>query len=226
MAAGAALGAISSIFGSNSANKAAIEAYKQQSKVVITNYNYNQKQLDMEEQSQYTAAQSKLQELSINGMQNNAAVTAALNETGYEGRNKNKITQSIEAQTLRQQTAVQDATELEVANIRSQKQALYIQTQNQLNNMRANTSAQLTSRSQMFMGALAGAAQGAALGSVASVGAGALSAGAASTTQSFSQAFTEAFSAGWDANAGLFTSLNTLATGLNSFAPKRGYYSY
>lgn len=174
MAAGAALGAYASIRGSKSTNDALIEAYKQQLKTVYTNYNYNLQQLNMQEESIYRAAQAKMLDLEVNSMQNNSTVTAALSETGYEGRNKDKITQSITGQGYRQKTAVQDAAEVDVANVRSQKDSLYIQTRNQLNNLYNATDSQLIGGSQMFMGALAGAAQGAALGSVASVGFGAL----------------------------------------------------
>lgn len=228
MAAGAALGGLSSIMSSRSTNKALIESYKKQAQVVITNYNYNQQQLDMQEQSLYNAAKSKLYEMELTSMQNNSTVEAALNETGYEGRTKEQLSRGIEGQTLRQKQAVIDANEAEVYNVRSQKNALYIQTKNTLNNMREQTNAQLTGGSQMLMGALGGAAMGAAVGSVASVGASALStatAAASTGSMSWAQAFTEAFSQGWDKNQGLFTSLSRLGQDMSYLAPtKRGYY--
>lgn len=217
LAAGAALGAAASIIGSRSANKAAIEAYKKQAQVVITNYNYNQKQLDMQEQSEYTKAQSQLQEISINGMQNVASVQAAVNEAGYEGNTKKKINTTAQGQVLRQKTAVQDATELAVYQVRNQKQALYIQTQNQLDAMREQTNAQLTGGSQMFMNAVGGALQGAALGSMAgglagAVGAGFSTATGAATTAATTAGTTAASAAGTTAATTAATTAGTTAT--------------
>lgn len=216
---GYSIGAIAglglSLFGARSTNKAVVENYKAQMRVAMRNYNYNQLQLDKQSQSVYAEAMQNLQNMRINSMQNNSVVTAALNETGYEGRTKGKISQSVESQTLRQEQALKDSTEVDILNLRSQKEALYIQTDQMMQNARQQAQSNLVSGSQAFVGAIQGALQGASLGGMAGAGIGALSEASslASPSYSWGQAFTDSFSKRYDANIGLFTALNSASSG-------------
>ena len=134
IAAGAVIGAFagggSSLWQKSKYNRSLTKAFKKQMYYAQMNYNWNQNQLTRQEQSAYDNAVSNLFQLSYNALQNNATVEASLAETGYEGRTAGQIKRSISGAVLRQKTALKDAYETDVTNIRSQKDALYVQMKN------------------------------------------------------------------------------------------------
>lgn len=182
IAAGAVIGAVagggSSLWQKSKYNRSLTKAFKKQMYYAQMNYNWNQNQLTRQEQSAYDNAVSNLFQLSYNALQNNAAVEASLAETGYEGRTAGQIKRSISGAVLRQKTALKDAYETDVTNIRSQKDALYVQMKNSVEQARDQLKSQYKGGISYLMEFLDTSAKGAALGAF-TAGAGSALAGAA-----------------------------------------------
>ena len=182
IAAGAVIGAFagggSSLWQKSKYNRSLTKAFKKQMYYAQMNYNWNQNQLTRQEQSAYDNAVSNLFQLSYNALQNNATVEASLAETGYEGRTAGQIKRSISGAVLRQKTALKDAYETDVTNIRSQKDALYVQMKNSVEQARDQLKSQYKGGISYLMEFLDTSAKGAAIGA-ATAGAGSALAGAA-----------------------------------------------
>lgn len=182
IAAGAVIGAVagggSSLWQKSKYNKSLTKAFKKQMYYAQMNYNWNQNQLTRQEQSAYDNAVSNLFQLSYNALQNNATVEASLAETGYEGRTAGQIKRSISGAVLRQKTALKDAYETDVTNIRSQKDALYVQMKNSVEQARDQLKSQYKGGISYLMEFLDTSAKGAAIGAF-TAGAGSALAGAA-----------------------------------------------
>lgn len=181
IAAGAVIGAVagggSSLWQKSKYNRSLTKAFKKQMYYAQMNYNWNQNQLTRQEQSAYDNAVSNLFQLSYNALQNNATVEASLAETGYEGRTAGQIKRSISGAVLRQKTALKDAYETDVTNIRSQKDALYVQMKNSVEQARDQLKSQYKGGISYLMEFLDTSAKGAAIGA-ATAGAGSALAGA------------------------------------------------
>lgn len=184
IAAGAVIGAVagggSSLWQKSKYNRSLTKAFKKQMYYAQMNYNWNQNQLTRQEQSAYDNAVSNLFQLSYTALQNNATVEASLAETGYEGRTAGQIKRSISGAVLRQKTALKDAYETDVTNIRSQKDALYVQMKNSVEQARDQLKSQYKGGMSYVMEFLDSSAKGAAIGA-ATAGAGSALAGAAGT---------------------------------------------
>lgn len=184
IAAGAVIGAVagggSSLWQKSKYNRSLTKAFKKQMYYAQMNYNWNQNQLTRQEQSAYDNAVSNLFQLSYNALQNNATVEASLAETGYEGRTAGQIKRSISGAVLRQKTALKDAYETDVTNIRSQKDALYVQMKNSVEQARDQLKSQYKGGMGYAMEFLDSSAKGAAIGA-ATAGAGSALAGAIGT---------------------------------------------
>lgn len=182
IAAGAVIGAVagggSSLWQKSKYNRSLTKAFKKQMYYAQMNYNWNQNQLTRQEQSAYDNAVSNLFQLSYNALQNNATVEASLAETGYEGRTAGQIKRSISGAVLRQKTALKDAYETDVVNIRSQKDALYVQMKNSVEQSRDQLKSQYKGGISYLMEFLDTSAKGAAIGAF-TAGAGSALAGAA-----------------------------------------------
>lgn len=182
IAAGAVIGAVagggSSLWQKSKYNRSLTKAFKKQMYYAQINYNWNQNQLTRQEQSAYDNAVSNLFQLSYNALQNNATVEASLAETGYEGRTAGQIKRSISGAVLRQKTALKDAYETDVTNIRSQKDALYVQMKNSVEQARDQLKSQYKGGISYLMEFLDTSAKGAAIGAF-TAGAGSALAGAA-----------------------------------------------
>lgn len=182
IAAGAVIGAVagggSSLWQKSKYNRSLTKAFKKQMYYAQMNYNWNQNQLTRQEQSAYDNAVSTLFQLSYNALQNNATVEASLAETGYEGRTAGQIKRSISGAVLRQKTALKDAYETDVTNIRSQKDALYVQMKNSVEQARDQLKSQYKGGISYLMEFLDTSAKGAAIGAF-TAGAGSALAGAA-----------------------------------------------
>ena len=185
IAAGAVIGAVagggSSLWQKSKYNRSLTKAFKKQMYYAQMNYNWNQNQLTRQEQSAYDNAVSNLFQLSYNALQNNATVEASLAETGYEGRTAGQIKRSISGAVLRQKTALKDAYETDVTNIRSQKDALYVQMKNSVEQARDQLKSQYKGGISYLMEFLDTSAKGAAIGAF-TAGAGGALAGAAGGT--------------------------------------------
>lgn len=185
IAAGAVIGAVagggSSLWQKSKYNRSLTKAFKKQMYYAQMNYNWNQNQLARQEQSAYDNAVSNLFQLSYNALQNNAAVEASLAETGYEGRTSGQIKRSLSGAVLRQKTALKDAYETDVVNIRSQKDALYVQMKNSVEQARDQLKSQYKGGISYLMEFLDTSAKGAAIGAF-TAGAGSALAGAAGGT--------------------------------------------
>lgn len=175
IAAGAVIGAVAgggnSLWQKSKYNRSLTKAFKKQMYYAQMNYNWNQNQLTRQEQSAYDNAVSNLFQLSYNALQNNATVEASLAETGYEGRTAGQIKRSISGAVLRQKTALKDAYETDVTNIRSQKDALYVQMKNSVEQSRDQLKSQYKGGMGYVMEFLDSSAKGAAIGA-ATAGAG------------------------------------------------------
>lgn len=182
IAAGAVIGAVagggSSLWQKSKYNRSLTKAFKKQMYYAQMNYNWNQNQLTRQEQSAYDNAVSNLFQLSYNALQNNATVEASLAETGYEGRTSGQIKRSLSGAVLRQKTALKDAYETDVTNIRSQKDALYVQMKNSVEQARDQLKSQYKGGISYLMEFLDTSAKGAAIGAF-TAGAGSALAGAA-----------------------------------------------
>lgn len=187
IAAGAVIGAVagggSSLWQKSKYNRSLTKAFKKQMYYAQMNYNWNQNQLTRQEQSAYDNAVSNLFQLSYNALQNNATVEASLAETGYEGRTAGQIKRSISGAVFRQKTALKDAYETDVTNIRSQKDALYVQMKNSVEQARDQLKSQYKGGISYLMEFLDTSAKGAAIGAF-TAGAGSALAGAADGTVS------------------------------------------
>ena len=217
---GAAVGAVAfggnSIYGMNKQNRNTLAAFKKQMKYLQINYNYNQAALDRQERSMYDNALGELFTLSLNAYQNNAQVEAAIAETGLEGRSQEKIEQTVRGQTARQETATKEAYMMDVWNVRSQKDALYIQTKATVEQARDNLNNDLIYGSkafQQFLGStLQGAAIGAATAGFAGAATGAIGASATPAVDAVVGAGVDTVGAGAGA-AGALSTESTLALG-------------
>lgn len=174
----AVAGGGSSLWQKSKYNRSLTKAFKKQMYYAQMNYNWNQNQLTRQEQSAYDNAVSNLFQLSYNALQNNATVEASLAETGYEGRTAGQIKRSISGAVLRQKTALKDAYETDVTNIRSQKDALYVQMKNSVEQARDQLKSQYKGGISYLMEFLDASAKGAAIGAF-TAGAGSALAGAA-----------------------------------------------
>lgn len=177
-AVGAVIGGGSTLYSSSKTNRNQIKAFKKQMYYMQLNYNYNQAALNRQERSLYDSAVGNLFNMSVNAFQNQSQVEAAQAESGVEGRTQDKLGQVIRGTNLRQQTALKEAYEVDVWNVRSQKEALYIETKNAVEQARDNLSNSFIKGSklyaQLFQGVTTGAALGAATAGIGSAVGGAL----------------------------------------------------
>lgn len=187
-AVGAVIGGGSSLYGASKTNRNQIKAFKKQMYYMQLNYNYNQAALNRQERSLYDSAVGNLFNMSVNAFQNQSQVEAAQAESGVEGRTQDKLGQVIRGTNLRQQTALKEAYEVDVWNVRSQKEALYIETKNAVEQARDNLSNSFIKGSklyaQLFQGVTTGAALGAATAGIGSAVGGALGGAASSAAAS------------------------------------------
>lgn len=177
-AVGAVVGGGSTLYSASKTNRNQIKAFKKQMYYMQLNYNYNQAALNRQERSLYDSAVGNLFNMSVNAFQNQSQVEAAQAESGVEGRTQDKLGQVIRGTSLRQQTALKEAYEVDVWNVRSQKEALYIETKNAVEQARDNLSNSFIKGSklyaQLFQGVTTGAALGAATAGIGSAVGGAL----------------------------------------------------
>ena len=186
---GGAIGLGTGISNVSSSNKALTKAFKEQTRAVMQNYNYNQMAMTREATALGDAAKQRLFQLSLNAIQNNSTVEAALAETGYEGRTAGKLMTSIAGQEERQKTAVKTAYYNDIAEIRSKKDALYIQTDRQVQQARDNLRNSYTTGLDALLSVGTSAAQGALLGNFA---------GSVGSAMSNSSSFLGALNTVWD----------------------------
>lgn len=177
-AVGAVIGGGSSLYSASKTNRNQIKAFKKQMYYMQLNYNYNQAALNRQERSLYDSAVGNLFNMSVNAFQHQSQVEAAQAESGVEGRTQDKLGQVIRGTNLRQQTALKEAYEVDVWNVRSQKEALYIETKNAVEQARDNLSNSFIKGSKLyahlFQGVTTGAALGAATAGIGSAVGGAL----------------------------------------------------
>lgn len=171
-AVGAVVGGGSALYSASKTNRNQIKAFKKQMYYMQLNYNYNQAALNRQERSLYDSAVGNLFNMSVSAFQNQSQVEAAQAESGVEGRTQDKLEQVIRGTNLRQQTALKEAYEVDVWNVRSQKEALYIETKNAVEQARDNLSNSFIKGSklyaQLFQGVTTGAALGAATAGIGS----------------------------------------------------------
>lgn len=184
-AVGAVIGGGSALYSASKTNRNQIKTFKKQMYYMQLNYNYNQAALNRQERSLYDSAVGNLFNMSVSAFQNQSQVEAAQAESGVEGRTQDKLGQVIRGTNLRQQTALKEAYEVDVWNVRSQKEALYIETKNAVEQARDNLSNSFIKGSKLyahlFQGVTTGAALGATTAGIGSALGGAASSAAAST---------------------------------------------
>lgn len=196
--AGAVIGAVvgggSSMMGIRKGNKNLIKAYREKMKYVVMNYNYAQNNLDRQQQSLRDEASMQLLQLNLNAMNNQAQVRAAIGESGYDGRNASKMNQVITGQNIRQKDVAKEAYEVASYDIRSKKDALYIQTKAGLDQEYKALGQSFTHGTQAFMQVAGAAAQGAAIGAFTAGAGSAIANGgmAATATKTVTPAMLEA----------------------------------
>lgn len=203
--AGAVIGGVigfgGGAYGVSKYNRELTRAYKKQMKYVVQNYNFNQQALTTEERYLLDNAKQQLFNISLNGIQNNATVEAALAETGTEGRTSGQIMRSIEGQQERRQTAVMENYYQTKAQIGEQKSALYIQTQRSIDQARENLKDQYKTGMAAVMEVLQSTAQGAAMGAFTGGVGGAWASGGSTAASAASAGATGASAASGAAGA-------------------------
>lgn len=223
---GSAVGAVtfggSSLFGISKQNRNMVKAFKKQMKYLQMNYNYNQAALDRQERSMYDNALGELFALSLNAYQNNSQIEAAIAETGLEGRSQEKIEQTVRGQTARQETAAKEAYMMDVWNVRSQKDALYIQTKASVEQARDNLNNNLIGGSRAFQQFLGSTIQGAAVGAsvagfagsaIGAAGSGAGASGAATGVDAISGAAPTVAKGAYAGSLGVLKKAGAINTG-------------
>lgn len=185
---GAVFGGVSTLYNASKTNRNQIKAFKKQMYYMQLNYNYNQAALNRQERSLYDSAVGNLFNMSVSAFQNQSQVEAAQAESGVEGRTQDKLGQVIRGTNLRQQTALKEAYEVDVWNVRSQKEALYIETKNAVEQARDNLSNSFIKGSklyaQLFQGVTTGATLGATTAGIGSAIGGALGGATSSSAAS------------------------------------------
>lgn len=176
---GGVMGGGSSLYGISKGNRALTKAFKKRMQYAQKNYNYNQAFLDRQANSVNDQERQQLFSLSLNAYQNNSSVFAAQAQTGYQGRNAQKIGRTVRGTTAMRKTAVKDAYRVQKQNIKTQKENLYISFSNQVEAQREALSNSYTHGTQAFMQFVNQAAMGAAMGAAGGAAIGA--AGSAST---------------------------------------------
>lgn len=223
---GGAIGFGSGIYNTSKHNRELTRAYKKQMKYVVQNYNFNQQALTSEERYLLDNAKQQLFNISLNGIQNNATVEAALAETGTEGRTSGQITRSIEGQQERRQTAVMENYYQSKAQIGEQKSALYIQTQRSIDQARENLKSQYKTGIAAIMDTVQSTAQGATMGYFAG-GVGGLMAGSSSSTgMSFMGAMNQFMTQNKGAMQGLSMLNSSLSSLSSQFSQGRRTYNF
>lgn len=160
---GASIGAIVGLGGSikniRDTQKAMKKAYIRQMKTLVQNYNYNQNALDQESRFNLESAKQNLFNITFNGIQNNSAVFVAQAETGYEGRTGQQIARAITGQVERRRTGVIENYQQQDYQIRREKDNLYIQTQNTVEQAEENFNNMQSSSTENVFNALSTAAK-------------------------------------------------------------------
>lgn len=129
-AIGTTVGLIGSIKNIRDTKKAMKESYIRQMEILMQNYNYNQNALDQENRFNLESAKQNLFNITFTGIQNNSAVFAAQAETGHEGRTGQQIARAITGQVERRRTGVIENYQQQDYQIRRERDNLYIQTKN------------------------------------------------------------------------------------------------
>lgn len=226
---GGAIGLANGIFGVSRGNRELTKAFKKQMEIVMLNYNHNQLALTQEERYALDSAKQELFSLTLNGMQNNATVEAALAETGYEGRTAGKIKQAISGQVERQKTAKIDNYYMETNQIRAQKDNLYIQTERQIQQARKNLESQYTGGFQAALQIADSTAKGAAMGAFAGGVASSMmgTAGASGvTTAGQGLSFTGAVNANLTGWAGNMFNMVNMGSSMLGLSNRRSQYNF
>lgn len=236
MAAGGVIGAIvggvvgfaGGIHSIRSTQKAMLNSYKRQMRVLMQNYNYNQNALTQEERYALDAAKGELFNITLNGIQNNATVESALAETGTEGRTSGQISRAISGQTERRRTGVIDNYYQQMDQYRSQKDALYIQTKSTVEQAEENFNNAQSSDFENVWNVLEstrkGAEQGFMIGSGISGGFSAMG-GSKSSGSGFMSSFSNflgGFNKSYTQYSDMFEGLDSL-TSMFSNKNRRGY---
>lgn len=171
---GGVLGGGSSLYGISKGNRALTKAFKKRMQYAQKNYNYNQALLDRQANSVNDQERQQLFSLSLSAYQNNSSVFAAQAQTGYQGRNAQKIGRTVRGTTAMRKTAVKDAYRVQKQNIKTQKENLYISFSNQVEAEREALSNSYTHGTQAFMQFVNQAAMGAAMGAAGGAAIGAI----------------------------------------------------
>lgn len=243
MAAGGIIGAViggvggfaSGVHNIRSSQKEMRKSYLRQMRTLIKNYNYNQNALTQEERYALEGTKSELFNITLNGIQNNAQVEVALGETGTEGRTSGQISRAISGQTERRRTGVIDSYYQSMDQIRSQKDNLYIQTKDTIDQAEENFNNMQSSDFENVWSVLEssrkGAEQGFMIGSGVSGGFGAMSSGAqnAGSGSSFMSSFSNfmgGFNQSYTKYSNMFQGMDSLVGMTNSLFTKRRSSGY
>lgn len=162
---GAALGGLSSAFGIDSGNTAALKAYKAQAKALITNYNYGMVSLRTQGRSAFEEASRELQKNTINSMKNQSMVEVALAETGVEGRSQDRVMRDVRGYDAMTRASIKENFERQTYNLKQDAESMYQSTKSQLNAARSQAQSQMTGGFGSVLKVAQGAISGALLGS-------------------------------------------------------------
>ena len=161
---GAVLGGLSSAFGIDSGNKAALKAYKAQAKALITSYNYGIVGLRTQGRSAFEEASRELQKNTINSMKNQSMVEVALAETGVEGRSQDRVMRDVRGYDAMTSASIKENFERQTYNLKQDAESMYQSTKSQLNAARSQAQSQMTGGFGSVLKVAQGAISGAMLG--------------------------------------------------------------
>ena len=161
---GAVLGGLSSAFGIDSGNKAALKAYKAQAKALITNYNYGMVSLRTQGRSAFEEAARELHKNTISSMKNQSMVEVALAETGVEGRSQDRVMRDVRGYDAMTRASIKENFERQTYNLKQDAESMYQSTKSQINAARSQAQSQMTGGFASVLKIAQGATSGAMLG--------------------------------------------------------------
>lgn len=138
MAAGAAIGGISSIMGLREQNKEIgrqIAAQNAQKTLMVREMNYNLSSLDQEQKDQFDQAVTTLQGNSVNSIRNQGMIEAALGESNLEGRTMDAVMREVRGQDARVADSIRDSYGKSWTGLQNAKETSIMETQSSLDGM-------------------------------------------------------------------------------------------
>lgn len=159
-AIGAVIGLVSNGLQQNGEKKqqaAQEEARRKQKIELVKQMNWQEASTRLEVKNLLDQAQSQLGDIQMGAIRNRSAVTAAIGESGMEGRTMKAVQRNVEAADLRAAARVTENYERDYATIMAKRESEWMASRAEVDGMKALSS---SSKASGVMGMLTGAVQG------------------------------------------------------------------